>query len=86
MAATLVDSNVLLDIATESPQWYSWSAEALLRAADEGPLCINTVIYAEVSVRYESIEEVDAVIPETTFRRLMIPSEAAFLAAKAGLG
>jgi predicted nucleic acid-binding protein len=51
MAAILVDSNVLLDLMTEDGRWFSWSAEAVERAADRYRLVVNPVIYAEVSVR-----------------------------------
>ncbi|MGC4000165.1 MAG: hypothetical protein QM767_23110 [Anaeromyxobacter sp.] len=53
--AVLVDSNVLIDIATEDPAWGEWSARALERAADETALVINPIIFAEVSVRFERI-------------------------------
>ena len=49
---TLVDSNVLLDVITEDKNWFDWSSSALASAADEGPLFINPIIYAEVSVRF----------------------------------
>jgi len=83
---TLVDSNVLLDIATEDPVWLGWSLEALASAAEQGPLVINPVIYAEVSVRFSSIEQLEDALPSDDFRRAQIPWEAAFLAAKAFVG
>ena len=85
MAAILVDSNVLLDIMTEDASWLPWSARAIERAADNSRLVVNPVIYAEVSVRYSRIEELDAALPKTLFDREAIPYEAAFLAAKAFL-
>jgi predicted nucleic acid-binding protein len=81
--AVLVDSNVILDIASEDPAWLGWSSDALARAADESVLVINPLIYAEVSIGFDSIEELDALLPETLFRRDPLPFEAAFLAGKA---
>ncbi len=80
---TLVDSNVILDVATDDPKWSSWSAEALARAADESALAINSLIFAEISAGFRTIEELDELVPAEAFRRLDLPYEAAFLAAKA---
>ena len=84
-AAVLVDSNVILDIATSDPEWSEWSSGALARAADESVLVINPLIYAEVSVGLSSIEAVDEMLPPTVFRRDPLPYEAGFLAGKAFL-
>jgi predicted nucleic acid-binding protein len=80
--ATLVDSNVLLDVITADARWGDWSASALATAADEGALLINPVIYAEVSVRFTRIEELEAKLPSDTYLRAAIPWSAAFLAGK----
>jgi predicted nucleic acid-binding protein len=85
MTAVFVDSNVLLDLMTEDKTWFSWSADAIANAADRFRLVINAVVYAEVSVRYSRIEDLDAVLPKTMFDREAIPYEAAFLAGKAFL-
>lgn len=82
MPTLLVDSNVLLDVMTEDPRWFSWSARALEQAADRFRLVINPVAYAEVSVRYGRIEDVDAALPSAMIHREPIPFEAAFLAGK----
>lgn len=79
----LVDSNVLLDIATDDSRWAEWSSNALAEAADKAPLSINPIIYAEVSIRYETIEEFELVVPADVFRREPFPYEAGFLAGKA---
>ncbi len=81
----LVDSNVLLDISTEDPKWFEWSAGELEKAADEAPLVINPLIYAELSMSYKRIEDLDAALPSTVFRREALPYEAGFLAGKAFL-
>jgi hypothetical protein len=83
VAAILVDSNVLLDVMTEDPQWFQWSADALTGAAEAHRLVINPIIYAEVSIRYSRIEHLDAALPRTIIDREPIPYEAAFLAGKA---
>ena len=84
-APVLVDANVLIDIATDDPAWADWSAEALARAGAAARLVINPLIYAEVSVVFGRIEELDRVLPEAVFRREPLPWEAAFLAGKAFL-
>src|SRR5260370_22645190 len=82
MTAVLIDANVLLDIMTEDARWLAWSVEAIARAADRYRLVINPVIYAEVSIRYSRIEELDIALPKTMSDREAIPYEAAFLAGK----
>lgn len=82
MGAVLVDSNVLLDVLTEDDRWYAWSSHALARAAESDVLVINPIIYAEVSVRFERIEELDEALPTDLFRRDVLPWEAGFLAGK----
>jgi predicted nucleic acid-binding protein len=82
---TLVDANVLIDVATSDPVWSAWSEKALARAGDDGWLVINPIVYSELSVAYALIEEVDAVAPRDVFRREPLPYQAAFLAGKAYL-
>ena len=82
MTAVLVDSNVLLDLMTEDARWLSWSAAAVEKAADRFRLVINPIIYAEVSIRYSRIEDLEAALPKPMLDREAIPYEAAFLAGK----
>lgn len=82
LIGTLVDSNVLLDIFTLDPAWGPWSSTALAEAAEAGPLYVNSIIYAEVSIRFSRIEDLDAALPQNDFRRLPISWAAAFLAGK----
>ena len=82
-AAVLVDSNVILDIFTNDPIWSSWSSKTLAAFADDAVLVINPLIYAEVSVRFDSIEDLENALPAAIFRRDPLPYEAGFLAAKA---
>jgi predicted nucleic acid-binding protein len=83
MPITLVDSSVLLDILTDDPTWGRWSSDRLAEAAETGPLAINPVIYAEVSVRFTRIEDLDDALPAEDYRRAALPWTASFLAAKA---
>ena len=53
---TLVDTNVLLDIVTDDPRWTAWSIRQLEAAGLNGPLAINDVVYAELSVRFSAID------------------------------
>ena len=80
---TLVDANVLIDVATDDPLWSDWSATELAKAGQGGRLVINPVVYAEVSIAFDRIEDLDAVLPEAVFPREDLPWEAAFLAGKA---
>ena len=57
MRGVLVDSNVLLDVLTEEPEWFAWSSESLARCADEAEIVLNPIVYAEVSVGFETVEE-----------------------------
>jgi predicted nucleic acid-binding protein len=85
MTAVLIDANVLLDVMTEDARWSAWSEEAIERAADRYRLVINPVIYAEISIRFTRIEDLDDAVPRSMFDREPIPYEAAFLAGKAHL-
>ncbi|MFB3855507.1 MAG: type II toxin-antitoxin system VapC family toxin [Vicinamibacterales bacterium] len=82
MAATLVDSNVILDIVTEDEEWLDWSASALARQANEGRLVVNPIVYAEVAAGFERIEDLEAALPVEYYERQALPWEAAFLAGR----
>lgn len=81
--ATLVDTNVLVDVAVRDPTWLDWSRSALSKAERAGPLVINPVIFAEFSMRYERPEEVEALLPQEYFAREGLPWAAAFAAGAA---
>lgn len=85
MAAVLVDTNVLLDIATEDPAWFRWSSERLRQAGNETRLVINPIIFAEISVHFASTNDLDRAVPASLFDREAFPYEAAFLAGKSFL-
>lgn len=78
----LVDSNVLLDIATNDPNWGQWSGRALAECAEYAGLVINPIVYAEVSIRYTTIEALEAALPPSLYQREPLPWEAGFLAGK----
>ncbi len=80
---TLVDSNVLLDIFTKTPDWWEWSLMRLEEAALRGSLLINDVIYAETSVRFHNVDDFDAVLTRAGITIAPIPRTALFLAGKA---
>jgi len=79
---TLIDANVLLDLATDDPQWAEWSIAELEAASLRGPLLINDVVYAEISVRYGRIEDLDAFLDEAGLQVAPMPRAALFLAGK----
>ena len=83
--ATLVDSCVLLDVITGDEQWADWSAEQIAVAMDTGRVVINPLIYAEVSVGYETVEELDELLPPSDYEREPLPYRAGFAAGKAFL-
>ena len=82
-APVLVDSSVILDVVTEDPEWVDWSSSMLADLGESSSLVINPIIYGEVSVGFDRIEDLDDALPLMYFRREAIPYEAAFLAGKA---
>ena len=79
----LVDTNVLLDIVTDDPQWADWSLNNLNAAVHGDTVVINAVIYAELSVAFARVEAMDAVLQRIPARLLDIPRAALFLAGRA---
>jgi predicted nucleic acid-binding protein len=76
----LVDANVLLDVLTGDPVWASWSLAQIERWANDGPLAINPIIYAEVSAGFQTAARLDKSLPEALYVRLPLPYAAAHLA------
>jgi predicted nucleic acid-binding protein len=81
---TLVDSNVLLDVFTDDTRWGGWSAAHLADAFDAGPVVINPLIFAELSVGFDRIEDLDEALLDR-IEREDLPWEAAFLAGRCSL-
>ena len=85
MTDFLVDSNVILDVLTEDPYWFDGSAAQLADCTQTGTLHINPIIYAEVSIGFKEVTEVESVLSSSFFQRDGLPYEAAFLAGQAFL-
>ncbi|MGH7448234.1 MAG: type II toxin-antitoxin system VapC family toxin [Longimicrobiales bacterium] len=79
--AVLVDSNILLDILLPDPVWEEWSSSALIDAAESSLLVINPIVFAEVSIAFDRIEDLEVALPDE-LRREPLPWDAAFLAGK----
>jgi predicted nucleic acid-binding protein len=80
----LVDTNVLLDIATRDAEWFTWSAGKLAPLIDAREAAINPVIYAELAPLYRDARDLDLnLVPPSNFRRLALPYSAGFPAARA---
>jgi hypothetical protein len=78
----LVDTNVLLDVVQDDPDWADWSQRQLEAARLRGPLAINAIVYAELSMAYAHIEDLEKVLELIGLREIAIPREALFLAGK----
>jgi len=74
----LVDTNVLLDLVTDDSNWSEWSLARLEEAALGGPVLINDVVYAETSIRYERIEDLDALLADAMIEIAPTPRPAAW--------
>jgi predicted nucleic acid-binding protein len=85
MRGILVDSNIILDIYLDDPNWAEWSESKLEEFSSITKLFINSVIYSEVSVGFKRIEELESALTRSGFQMLEIPKEALFLAGKAFL-
>jgi predicted nucleic acid-binding protein len=80
---TLVDTDVLIDILSNDPNWRAWSQRLLENRGSEGPLLINDIVYAELSARFTSEEQLDAEISELNVVLQRLPKPALFLAGQA---
>jgi predicted nucleic acid-binding protein len=78
----LVDTNVLLDVLEDDPEWAAWSQAKLDAAIATDTLAINPIIYSELSIAFARIEELEAVIADASLNVEPIPREALFLAGK----
>ena len=85
MKGILVDSNIILDVFLNDPNWVDWSESKLEEFSSITKLFINPVIYSEVSVGFKRIEELESALTRSGFQMLEIPKEALFLAGKAFL-
>jgi predicted nucleic acid-binding protein len=83
MTDSLLDSNVLIDVAAEDPVWRAWSDEQLLLAEARGNVLVNPIIYAEIARAFATEEELDQWLKPSIFRRAVLPYGAGWLAAQA---
>ena len=81
----LVDTNVLVDLFEDDPHWADWSLRQLRAQAQVHQLFINPVIYAEVSLAFDSVNELDETIERIGLRIDEVPRPALFLAGRAFL-
>lgn len=85
MPDIIVDSNVILDILEDDPEWYEWSVNILNEYSGYYKLCINDIIYTEISIGFDKIEDLENVIYACNLIHISMPKEALFLAGKAFL-
>lgn len=80
---TLVDTNILIDVLSDDPNWRAWSVDRLEQRSRQGPLLINDVIYAELSSRFSTEDLLDKKVSELNVALQRIPKRALFLAGHA---
>ena len=85
MTPVLVDSNVILDLFLDDPVWAQWSQQTLSRYSEYSVLCINPVIYTEISIGFDRIEDLETTISKAGFKILELSRETLFLTGKAFL-
>jgi len=85
MKGILVDSNIILDVFLDDSKWADWSESKLEEYSYYATLYINSIIYAEISIGFKLIEDLETAISKAGFQILEIPKEALFLAGKAYL-
>jgi hypothetical protein len=78
----LVDSNIFFDLVDRDPVWEPWSVQQLRINSTLHELVTNPIIFAELSPRYATPDDVDAVLTYTGVRLIGLPKEAEFLAGK----
>lgn len=83
--ATLIDTNVLLDVFDIGSSFEQWALKQLATCRRAGPLVINPIVYAEMGAGFASEEALDAALPASRFEREDLPWNAAYLAGQAFL-
>ena len=81
----MLDTNVLLDILTADPKWLDWSQDEFRKAAAEGPILLNPILYAELAAAFDSQTALDHWLRPALFKRVPLPYEAGFQASRAFL-
>jgi len=82
MNGVLIDSCILLDLFTDDPRWADWSEKTINNYSQIHTLYINSIIYTEISIGFNRIEEIEKAISELEIKVIEIPREALFLAGK----
>lgn len=83
MSGSLIDANVLLDIATADATWMAWSQDQIRAAAQRGPVYVNPIIYAELAPAFSTAEKLDRWLDPSLFQRAALPYDAGWRAAQA---
>lgn len=79
----LVDTNVLVDVLEDDPEWADWSIGQLRAQSQIHRLVINPIIHAELSLTFATVEALDRTVDDLGLTMLEIPKPALFLAGKA---
>jgi predicted nucleic acid-binding protein len=79
----LVDTNVLVDVLADDPEWADWSIGQLRAQSKIHRLGINPIIYAELSLNFSTVEALDRTIEGLGLALIEVPRPALFLAGKA---
>ena len=79
----LVDTNVLVDVLEDDPQWADWSIGQLRAQSKIHRLAINSIIYSELSLTFSTVEALDETIDDLGLVMIEMPRPALFLAGKA---
>lgn len=79
----LVDTNVLVDVLEDDPQWADWSIQQLRFQSKIHRLVINPIVYSELSLTFSTVEVLDQTIAGLGLAMIEIPKPALFLAGKA---
>jgi len=85
MKGVLIDSNIILDVFTDDPDWADWSESILEEYSNFSILYINSIVYSEISISFNRIEDLESAIIKAGLQMLDFPKEALFLAGKAFL-
>ena len=81
----LVDTNVLVDVLEDDPEWANWSVGQLRAQSKIHKLAINPIIHAELSTVFSTVEMLDGTLANLGLAMIEIPRPALFLAGKAFL-
>jgi predicted nucleic acid-binding protein len=83
MKGVFVDSNIILDVFLDDPKWADWSESTLERYSENSTLYINPIVYTEISIGFERIEDLEYAVINGGFKIVPLSKEALFLAGKA---